>query len=163
MTHIRIVTAAMLVSSLTLVGCGGGGGGGNSARVSGALTYKGQPIKAAVMYFHDSQGVAYEAKVGTDGTYSAADIPVGELVATVNTEALNPGKTGAPSGPQADARMKQAQAVSRRPDAPSGGAAAPPPSSYYVKIPAKYAKPNTSTASITTKPGRQVINIDLTD
>ena len=52
-----------------------------------------------------------------------------------------------------------------RPDQPGGAGAAPPekPSDHYIKIPAKYSNPKTSTYTVAVKPGRQVINIDLTD
>src|SRR3982751_4233439 len=113
MTGNRLLSAAVLVGSLTLLGCGGGGGGNsNSARISGALTYKGKPIKGGAMTFHGPQGIAYAAQISPDGTYSATDIGVGEMVVTVDTEEINPEKTGAnvTKSPEYAMRMGASQA-----------------------------------------------------
>ncbi len=166
MTYNRLLSAAALVGFLSLAGCGGGQTAGNSARVSGSLTYKGQPITGANMQFHDTQGVAHPAQVSPDGTYSANDISVGELIVTVDTSSLNPAKTGAPTGAQAEARLKMDKASSNRPDGPGGsggGNTSTAPTIVYIKLPAKYTSPKTSTLTITVKAGRQVQNIDLTD
>src|SRR5690349_14967319 len=94
MTGYRLFSAAVLVGSLTLLGCAKGGGTTNSATVSGALTYKGKPIKGGVMVFHGPSGISYAAQISPDGTYVAADIGVGEMVVTVDTEPINPEKMG---------------------------------------------------------------------
>jgi len=167
MTRNRIISAVALVFSVAFLGCGGGSNSGNAARVSGSLTYNGQPVKGGVMCFHDSQGVVFPAALSPDGTYSANDIGTGEMVVTVDTEALNPAKTGSnvPKGPLADARMAASQATQKRGDGPAGGNAPAPDTSagHYTKIPAKYANAKTSTYTVNLKPGRQVINIELTD
>jgi hypothetical protein len=165
MTGNRLLSAAVLVGSLTLLGCGGGGGGTNSARVSGALTYNGKPIKGGVMMFHGPGGVAYQAQISPDGTYSATDIGAGEMVVTVDTESVNPEKMGGnvPKTAEASARMAASQMRAKAEGGGNASAPAPSPADLYVKIPAKYAKANTSTCTVTLKPGRQVLNIDLTD
>jgi len=167
MTRNRFIFAVVLVTCFALLGCGGGTGSGNSARVSGSLTYNGQPIKGGVMCFHDASGVVYPAQLSPDGTYSANDIGTGEMVVTVDTESLNPARTGAdaPKGRDAEARMAMDRKTSQRSDGPAGGngpAASAPPVSY-TKIPAKYHNAKTSTYTVTLKSGRQVVNIDLTD
>jgi len=166
MTRSRLLSTTGLAVGLCLIGfgCGPSAGGGNSARVSGTLSYKGTPIKSAVMNFYNSDGMAYSATVSPDGTYQASDIAAGELVVTVETESLKK-HANVGGGKDAQARMAQAQATSKRPDMPGGGNAAPPedPATYYIKLPAKYAKASTSTKTVTLKPGRNVINIDLED
>jgi len=166
MTRNRFISAVLLVSCVTLLGCGGGTGSGNAARVSGTLSYNGQPIKGGVMAFHSSDGVVYPAMLSPDGTYSANDIGTGEMVVTVDTESLNPTRNAAnaPKGQIAEARMAASVAYNKRGDGPAGGNQPTAQSAgSYTKIPAKYANAKTSTYTVTLKPGRQVVNIDLTD
>ena len=108
------------------------------------------------MRFHTKEGVAYDAQISNDGTYSATDIPEGELVITVETESISPAKK-APRGAEA---AKRAKANLVQPP-PAGMAPAADLSSYYVKIPSEYANPNTSPLSVTVKSGRQVHNVEL--
>jgi hypothetical protein len=124
--------------------------------LSGSLSYKGQPIKAGSMAFHTADGTAYSAQISSDGTYTATDIPEGELVVTVDTAALDPAKK-ADGGKDADRRAKAQQPP------PDGVAPPPSPGEFYVKIPAKYANPKTSPLTVNVSKGRQVRNIELTD
>lgn len=150
-----ILPLAALVAGL---GCGQTSNPIAPARISGKISYKGQPIKAGVMNFYTPEGVAYSAQISKDGTYSATDIPAGELVVTVETESLSPARKG---GAEAALRQKMsASMVQQRPGGTGGGTAEPEP---YIKIPNKYANPKTSPLTVTTKPGRQVHDIDLTD
>jgi hypothetical protein len=126
------------------------------ARVSGSVSYKGQAIKAGVMAFHTPDGTAYPAQISPDGTYTATDLPVGELVITVETESVN--KAG---GAAQGAEAKRRQGTQQPPPAGVGGA--PPPAEVYVKIPAKYSNPKTSPLSVTLAAGRKVHNVELTD
>jgi hypothetical protein len=156
MTRVRIIHLAFSFFLLAGLGCGGG----NSlapARVSGSITYKGQPLKSAAVALHTPQGNAYPASVSPDGTYSATDLPTGELVITVDTEGFNPSKKGA-KGAGADRRLKMAQQP-----APEGRGSSAPPEEFYVKIPAKYSNPKTSPLTVTLAAGRKVYNIELTD
>jgi hypothetical protein len=127
------------------------------ATVSGAIAYKGQPIKAGNLRFHHN-GTAYPATISSDGTYVASDLPEGELIVTLETEYLN--KTLTNKGTGAETRMKMDSGrkpppgVAVEPELPSGG---------YTKIPSKYTNPKTSTFTVTLRQGRQVINIDFTD
>ncbi|MBP3954823.1 hypothetical protein J8F10_05945 [Gemmata sp. G18] len=124
--------------------------------MSGSLTYKGQPIKAGTMAFHTPEGTTYAAQISTDGTYSAADLPEGELVVTVNTEHLNPArKPPAATGRDTEKRMKMMQSRQQ----PQGSAVVP--DEPYIKIPEKYSNPKTSPLTITLQSGRQVHNFDL--
>jgi hypothetical protein len=165
MRRSKLFAAVMSLASVTLFGCGGGGNAATSARVSGMITYKGQPIRAALMQLHAPGGLSYNVQVSNDGTYSAQDVGVGELIVTVDTESFNPAKTGGTKSKDYEVRMKQMSGGQKRPDdrggpeTPAAAAAAEP----YMKIPAKYASAKTSPTTITTKSGRQVINIDLTD
>jgi hypothetical protein len=162
MTRFRLLSGALLVFGVVVLGCSPSGPRAN-ARVSGSITYKGQPVKGGVMKFVTPEGTAYNALISPDGTYAANDIPPGELIITVDTEAINPGKSGpVMKGSEAAARAKESRSMQKRPGGPGGGGAEPPPN-IYVKIPAKYANSKTSPLTLEVKPGRQVHNIELTD
>jgi len=128
------------------------------ARVSGSISYKGTPIKAGTMQFCTSEGAAYNAQISSDGTYTATDLPEGEMVVTVDLEGINPEKK-AHTGKDAEKRMKM---VSQQPP-PGVATSAPMPTQFYMKLPAKYANPKTSPLTVTLTKGRQVHNFDLTD
>jgi len=132
------------------------------AKISGSVTYNGQSVKAGSIAFHTPEGIVYGTTINPDGTYSITDVPTGELVVTVETESLNPAgkKDGGPATPQAGAYKK---ASSTQEPPPGVVAAGPPPAPEYTKIPAKYAKPNTSPLTVTIKGGRNVQNIEMTD
>lgn len=152
----RLLCLGLLVLGVSVVGCSKNPSA--PAKISGAITYKGQPIKAGSMKFHTPEGTSYPATISPDGTYSATDIPTGEMVVTIETEAFNPDKKMA-QNPEAQRRAKMA---SRTMQQPAGGGE-PPPTVHYVKIPSKYANAKTSPVTITITSGRNVKDIDLTD
>jgi hypothetical protein len=155
MKRTHVLPLLFLLFAVALLGCGGK----NSvapAKVSGSLTYKGQPITAGTMAFHTPEGVAYAAQISADGTYSAEDLPEGDLVVTVSTEHLNPAKkSAAGTGKDSEKRTKMMQSREQ----PKGEAVVP--KEPYLKIPEKYSNPKTSTLTVTLKSGRQVHNVDL--
>jgi hypothetical protein len=160
MTLLRSLSGPLLVVFAAALGCSSSGNPNAPARVSGKLTYKNQPIKGGTMLLHTAEGVPYNAQISPDGTYSATDIPTGELIVTVDTESLNPAKA-APKGAQADARMKQMQQLEqRRPDGADPGQDL---SANYIKLPTKYASPKTSPLKVTLSAGKQTKDFDLTD
>lgn len=128
------------------------------AKISGSLTYKGQPIRGGTMAFHTAEGAAYPAQIGDDGTYSATDIPEGELIVTVSTAHLDPARKVAAEGRDHEKRMKMMSKAVQ--PGPSGGAEKNEP---FIKIPEKYGNPKTSPITVTTTSGRNVKDIDLTD
>jgi len=146
----------LLGAVVLIVGCSKGGG--VPARVSGKISYKGQPIKAGTMHFVTREGTSYTAQITNDGTYTATDLPEGEMIVTVETESVNPHAKGSTSK-DADRRMKSMDA--REPPAGAGGS--PKSENAYIKIPDKFSKANTSPKSVTLTAGRQVVDIDLTD
>ncbi|HVL14523.1 MAG TPA: hypothetical protein VM529_18260 [Gemmata sp.] len=123
--------------------------------LSGSISYNGKPIKAGSLAFHTKEGIPYSAAIADDGTYSATDLPEGELVVTVDTEGLSEGKKAASK--DYEKRMKMAS------QPPPDGAGKVDMSQFYVKIPRKYANPKTSPLTVTVTSGRQVKNIELTD
>jgi hypothetical protein len=135
------------------------------AQVSGTVTYNGQPLKGGMLTLHSKDAGVYSAGIRSDGTYSATDLPAGEMVVTVETESVNPNKKtpqygggrGAPppkgAGPQ----------PYKPPGAPADAGTKGPDPAEYVKIPAKYADPKKSGLTVTLSQGRQTHNFELTD
>src|SRR4051794_36677094 len=63
---------------------GAGGCGPATARVTGEVTYNGEPVKAGYVIFNpaDGKGTAATAKI-TDGKYTAENVPPGAKVVAV--------------------------------------------------------------------------------
>ena len=160
MTKLRLLPLAILVLAVAVLGCSKKSLA--PARISGSLSYNGKPIKGGTMAFYGPDGVAYNAAINPDGTYSATDIPEGELVVTVETESINPNKTGGAMSKEGEKRLKTGTQPPPEGRGSSGGGG-PPPSELYIKIPEKYNNAKTSPLTVTTKSGRQVENIDLKD
>jgi len=122
------------------------------ASVNGKVTYKGAAVPAGTVTFNSKAG-KYNAALATDGTYSSSDLPIGEMVVTVETESVQGGKkgTGAMAG-------KMSKMMGPVPDY-----AKTMPKGEYVKIPAKYSDPKTSPLKADLKDGKNEINFELTD
>ncbi len=151
----------LLVLPLVLVLVGGCSHRGAHARLSGKVTYKGQPVTGGVITFLPQSGGAYTANLDANGTYSIADLPAGEVSVGIETESVkrqatvadyNKGHQPAPP-PGANANSMGA----------AGGAGSAAPATKYVKIPAKYSDPKTSGLSVSVTGGGQDKDFDLTD
>jgi hypothetical protein len=153
------------------------------AQVSGKVSYNGQPVPGGTVVFYSSAGV-YSAAINTDGTYTAADLPEGEMVVTVDTESLNPDRKTAAYTPsaikaRAEAGSKSKYSGSSVPAAKSAPAASgakdqkpntsPVPEGAnvdpvtYVKIPRNYADKTKSPLKVVLKSGSQEQNLELKD
>jgi len=125
-------------------------------QVTGSVIYKGEKLKAGVITFHNPKGIV-TIPLREDGTFSAVDLPDGEVVVTVETESLNPKKAKKTYG---GAKGKGSTAY-----APTG--IAPPStamgSEHYVKIPAKYGRAAESPLKVTLGKGKQKKDFELTD
>jgi hypothetical protein len=156
MINARRLSLAFLLIGVGVLGCSKSNPHA-PARISGSLTYKGTPITAGSMAFVTPDGVSYAASIAPDGTYSATDVPTGELVVVIETESVR--ASHQPKGKDAERRLKTA--VQQPPPGKGGGGAEL--EGTYTKIPAKYNNPKTSPLAVTLTSGRQVKNIDLED
>ena len=144
---------------------------GNSnapAKVSGKVTYKGQPVPAGVVTFHPKTESPFAAaSLNEDGSYTITEAPAGEFTVTVETESINPDHKTPTYGPPGAGAGAGA-------GAPAGeGAGALPPGftdlrkttapRKYVKIPEKYSDPKTSSLSAKLSAGKQVKDFSLDD
>ena len=60
------------------------------AKVSGTVTYKGQPLKGGNITFHSEDKGNYNGSINEDGTYAIFDVPTGTMKVSIDTEFLNP-------------------------------------------------------------------------
>ena len=150
----------------------------HTSKVSGTVTYKGQPVKAGTIYLVTDQG-QYETALRPDGSYQFNDIPTGLAVVVIETEMFNP----EPKTPNYNNKMaagitknyseydakvgggKMAKGGGKTGDEPN---TVPPEqreqlAKVYVKIPKKYSNPRTSDLSFTVEPGAQVKDFELMD
>ena len=151
-TKARLFLASPLFLSLAL-GCGSGNVN-TSANVSGKVTYHDQPVTNGIVTFQPKDGgPLLTCPIAPDGTYTASNLPVGDMVATIETESVNPANPKPVYGP------KDANPTSPM---PSGGASGGPVGAY-VKIPAKYNDLKKPLLPVTLTAGKQTKDFPLTD
>ncbi len=169
--------------AVAVAGCSGAN---SPAKVKGTITYKGQTLKAGIVYFMCEQGGQYEAAIKSDGSYQFTDLPKGNVKVLVSTETFNPDQKPLVYTQQAkqyskglakgygeyNATVGQGEHAGAK--APEGKKAGDAPAGLtkeqkeelakvFVKIPAKYAAEKTSPLTITLEGGSQTKDFDLTD
>jgi hypothetical protein len=153
----RIRQLGGLALLLSLAALAASGCGKKNSTVTGKVTYKGVPLKGGIVSFLPprGEGAAIAADIGQDGTYTAENVPTGEMRVTVDTAYLKP---------PADFRGGP---PNYKPPEGAGGGYKPPDLSNtgerYTKIPDKYSDPDASGLTLTVKGGAQTFPIDLTD
>ncbi len=149
------------------------------ASVTGAVSYKGQPVKAGTVYFVYDEGGQYTADLMPDGTYQFMDVPTGNVKVVVSTEAFNPEqrpqsytqKQKQVSGgygksmKEYDAKMGRGGPDKKGADQPAGLSREKKEelAKVYVKIPKKYASEKDTPLTYTVETGKQVKDLNLTD
>ncbi|MBY0229878.1 MAG: hypothetical protein K2W96_11405, partial [Gemmataceae bacterium] len=86
-----VYRVALLAFCLVLVGCSGKGANRQS-KVSGKVTYNGNPVTGGLMTWHFSEGRSVPITIEPDGNFSASQVPSGEATVTVDNEMLNPNR-----------------------------------------------------------------------
>ena len=145
------------------------------SEVTGKVTYNGAPVTGGNMVFYSSNGI-YAVAIKPDGTYTAVDLPEGEMVVTVDTEGLNPDKKipeynaktaasgakamygGKAATPTGGPGTKMKQESSPVPEGSPQGTAG-----TYVKIPKDYADKTKTPLKVTLKAGSQTQDFELKD
>jgi hypothetical protein len=168
----RFAGGAALTAALLVVGCQGGNPNA-PARVTGRVTYGGNPVTGGSVTFYYKDGVQLTFVIDPDGTYEAIDVPAGDVTVTVETESVNPdnpankkgdyGMTGGGMG----AKYGRKGPVAKAPKG-KGAQSSPIPEGAtsevaYIKIPKKYSDPKASGLSASIKDGKQTHNFELTD
>jgi hypothetical protein len=173
MIKLRIF-AILFVVVAVIAGCQESGNPNAPAKVMGKVTYKGTPVTAGTLTFHGKDGSINNCDISPDGTYSVSNFPEGEMTVTINNELYNPNRKqvdykGGAGGAGAAGMYKKAAAgpaggtnkgkaeMSPTPEGATGLAGA------YVKLPAKYAKKETSDIKVTLVKGENKKDIDFVD
>lgn len=144
------LAVACLIVALAITGCGGGG---TTGKLSGRVTYKGEPVAGILTLQSTAAGPAastYPVPVAADGRFSTVGVPEGVYQVSVTPTPAN--FSSAPMVP------RPPKDVSAAPVPLPGGAAA-----KHVDIPAKYLRPGTSGLTWEVKSGSQTKDFELTD
>jgi len=139
----RLLVAALLVFSISVLSGFGCGGSKKGATITGKVTIDGTAANSGSVIFKNGTSVTY-GTIRADGNYTASGVPVGEAEVTV--EGITAPKMG-----NVDPKM----AVSTK-DGPAGTVENP------IPIPPKYAKPESSGLKFLVKSGNNSKNWELT-
>jgi hypothetical protein len=167
-----------------VLGCGEGSQ--NPARITGKVTYKGQPLKAAnLTFYHDEKGM-YSATLDREGKYELKDAPVGQMTVVLDTELYNPDRKqqvygeagggtggrrpgsggGTSGGNKSHVKESQKAAGERQSQAQASGGgqmSVEEKKELYVKLPSKYTEKSTTDLKFEAKSGNNTYDIDLKD
>jgi hypothetical protein len=152
-TSVRLLVLVPLCLSLVLVvGCKKKNRNAR-ASVFGQVTCEGTPVPAGTITFHPKQGKCkYVVCLRPDGSYSTTDLPIGEMVVTVETESVQPKQM------TEVLRARMAKSMGPTPDFARFQKA------EYVKIPVMYSDPDTSPLQANLQHGKNDgLNFDLTE
>jgi hypothetical protein len=134
----RVAGLLAVVTLATVFGCRPAASG----TVTGTVRYQSNAVTAGLVTFHGRDGQQATAEIQPDGTYKAAEVPLGAVQVTVR------GRPAAVSG--MEKRLQNMKRGSFKPaDTPA------------VALPKQYAKPDQSPLSLTVKAGPQPFDIDL--
>jgi len=126
-----------------LAGCGGSG----LATVEGKVTVDGQPVRAGRVVFRSADGKSTViAKIASDGSYRALDIPRDAMKVTV-------------AGLNKWERIRLQRGVKGKRS--SGSAALAEAIESSPKVPEKYQDPDASGLTFTAKSGTNTYNIEI--
>jgi hypothetical protein len=100
----------------------------------------------------------YQVRLKSDGTYQAKELPVGDLIVTIETESINPNKETPTYG---GGKGKGAEMSSPTPGSAKKDQASD--TGTYVKIPPKYKDTTTTDLKVTTANGSNTKDFELKD
>ena len=162
----RCSVVVLLVGMPMLLGCGGGATGPKTAKATGVVTYKSQPVVGATVTFtapkspRTGVGVTNDKGEFTIGTFGASDGAVlGDHVVTVT-------KRQGMAGQGKAEQMKPEDYMKKMTDGPPGGNSMPaiPGSDVKNELPEKYATTKDSTLKASVESGaKNEFKFDLTD
>lgn len=145
---------------------------GPSSKLTGKVSYNGQPVKAGSMWLIFDQG-KYNCPIRDDGSYSFLDIPNGTAKVVIDTEPFNPDqrppvyqKAVAAKQNKMYGEYDRAMGKATEEDVRSPGlskAEKEKLAKVYVKLPKKYTSEKTTDATVNVLQGEQVKDIELTD
>jgi hypothetical protein len=132
----RAASVVVAAAAVWVAGCGPAVG-----TVSGTVTQNGRPVPDVTLSFVSPDGTVNTAQVGTDGTYTVANVPVGPVQVTVqSTRAVG----------------ESEQEVIKK-----GKSGVAPKAASKVGLDPKFGDPQTSGLSLTVKAGDNKYDVDL--
>lgn len=150
-----------LACCLLAVGCGSG-----KATLYGKVTVAGQPLKGGSVTFLtlDGKGGAVQANISAEGTYSAENVPFGNLKVLV-TYVDPPSMPARPNfkgkGRRGDAAAKEDAGEKFRTPYDNLKAATEGRGARKTTVPAKYGDPDTTDLRVTVTETKQPHDIDI--
>jgi hypothetical protein len=145
----RMVFSGILgiLTMVSATGCGNPLG-----TVTGKVYYKNEPLKGGTVVFVTVDGkTGGRSDIAEDGSYSIADLPVGEVRIAVETRSLKPNPL----------RVREAGTMPKNAPSEAAGYRAHPNPDRYVAIPDRYAEIESSELLYTVIAGKQEYRIDL--
>jgi hypothetical protein len=139
--HFKALVILLFV--LAISGCGKSGA--PTATVSGTVTYRGAPVTAGTVSFFGPDNRVATTSINPDGTYTATNVPVGEVTVAVNT-------------PRPVTELKKAAKQNKK----RFGVGVPYPETVdRISIPVDYSNPAKSGLGLTVVKGSQPYDIVL--
>jgi hypothetical protein len=83
--HILLAASAVILSLLASTV---GAADKDTGTVEGKVTFKGKPLDKGKIAFHPEKGKPVTADIQKDGTYTAKNVPVGELRISIEAKGL---------------------------------------------------------------------------
>jgi hypothetical protein len=172
---IRSFRCFLLLALLIAVCAAGCKSSSTPTVVSGKVTYNGGPVTGGIIRFGAASGenanAIYQGTINEDGSYSVSEVPQGDMIVWIDTEAINPEPLGRPKGisygqpgqkDQAQANDQDAM-LKKMKEMGMAPADAGTKTGKYMKIPEKYWDKKKSELRVTTKGGKQTYNPELKD
>ena len=148
MRRFQMISLVLFLGALA--GCGWGETLG--VGVSGAVTYKGQPINGATLLLYPTtagQGAEVSIPVTQEGTFRTADVPLGDYKIVVQANPGDPGPSTKGMTPAQMAEMKEKLAQLKTP--------------ATIKYPDKYKSKEKTDLTVTIAKGEQTLTLELKD
>jgi hypothetical protein len=146
--------SCVLILSCPLIALMGCGGSNKTATVSGKVTYNGAPVTGGtLMFYSEGKTEPTPGPINADGTFAFGGVPTGPMKVVVETDSVK--KQVAGDYMHMD-KMKPPEGKG-----PTGMVSTTPP--VYVKIPAKYLKPDKTDLTCDVKSGSNSFNFELKD
>jgi hypothetical protein len=141
---------AVSIGLLLLAGCGSSRA--PSGWVSGTITYKGQPVNGAALLLYPTSGALgaeVTIPVTQEGTFRAADVPLGEYKIVVQPNPGDPGPSTKGMTPEQLAKMKDQLDKMKTP--------------ATITIPEKYKTKDKTDLTVTVTRGEVKLPLELKD
>jgi hypothetical protein len=160
-TGTRVGLVSLLSVLVVAAGCGGGPGVG---KVSGKVTYKGQPLAGGWIVFTVENGGGANAPIQQDGSYVADNVPAGKAKVCFRAPVGGSPFEGAFKNLPPEARAKRAKELEQRAKPPASASEhykAPTAEAPSIQLPKQYTDPDKSGIVYDVQRGTQTKDFEL--